>query len=122
MAASPDPIYWTAVDFRLLYTLAELGSAYFRVRGLPWEGEKKAIRYWTDHDPDYLALFKQGMAATNREEKLQLYEQLAVLTLVPIGALWDEGVTAIQFEVKPDEELSPGMVGTALAFWENLLT
>jgi hypothetical protein len=96
-------------------------GAYFRVRGEPWEGEKQAIRYLVAHDPEYLEMFRQSLAETNRERKVQLYEQLAALTLAPLGGLWGDGATAIQFEIKPDEELSPGVVETTLTFWEGLL-
>ena len=40
IVASRDPIYLAAVDFRLLYGLAELLPAYFQLRREPWPGEK----------------------------------------------------------------------------------
>mgnify|MGYP001040812484 FL=1 len=43
---SSDPIYLEAFDLRLLYQLSDLMVDYFAVRGLPYQGEKTAIRYW----------------------------------------------------------------------------
>lgn len=120
MCASDDPVYLTAVDFRLLYSLAELGVMYFRVRRLPWEGEKKAIRYLAVHDPNYLELFRKCLTETDRRRKVQLYIDLAELTLAPLGGLWEDGRTAVQFHVEHPWE--PGMDKLALQFLENLIT
>lgn len=120
MCASDDPAYLTAVDFRLLYSLAELGVTYFRVRRLPWEGEKKAIRYLAAHDPNYLELFRKCLIETNRRRKVQLYMNLAALTLTPLGGLWEDGSTAVQFDAEHPWE--PGMDEFALQFLENLIT
>ena len=122
MLASSDPGYLWAVDFRLLYQLTDLWGSYFRVRRLPWEGEKGAIRYFQTHDPAYLDLFRACLAEPDRVRKVQLYEQLAALTLTPVGGLWPEGATAIQFAVGADGELPSGTVPEALAFWENLVS
>jgi hypothetical protein len=121
MLASPDPVYQRAVDFRLLYQLADLWTSYFRVRRLPWEGEKAAIRYLQANDPAYFDLFCACLAEADRTRKVQICEQLAALTLAPAGGLWPAGATAIQLELGPDGELSPDAAPTALAFWESLV-
>lgn len=121
MLASADPVYQTAVDFRLLYCLAELWTQYFRVRRLPWEGEKGAARYLAAQDPAYLDLFQRCLAETDRAHKVDLYEQLAALTIAPGGEIWQDDATAIQFELAPGQELSSDTVETGLAFWDSLL-
>ena len=121
MLSSSDPVYLWAVDFRLLYQLTDLWGSYFRVRRLPWEGEKGAIRYFLAHDPAYFDLFRACLAETDRSRKVQFYEQLAALTLAPVGGLWPDGATAIQLAIGAEGELPPGAVSTALAFWESLV-
>jgi hypothetical protein len=119
MLASDDPVYATAVDIRLLYTLAEVWFAYFRMRRLPWTGEKNAVRYLTEHDPDYLALFRQCLAETHRERRFELYMRLAAWSLAPLGGLWPEGSTAIQFEAGTD--VRQETIESGLHFWESLI-
>lgn len=118
MAQSDDPAYLTAVDMMLLACLSDVGRAYHSVRHLPWQGEKAAIRYWQQHDPYYLALLRECLAATIRANKLQLYEALVVQALSPIGDLWKPGITAVYLDspVQNAEQIE-----TALAFWESLL-
>jgi hypothetical protein len=120
MLVSTDPVYQTAIDIRLLYTLADLWTAYFRVRRLPWEGEKGAVRYLEVHDAHFLALFRRCLAETDRVHRAALYEQLAVLVLAPIGGLWGEPVTAIQLDMGSDAALTPEVLQDALAFWQEL--
>lgn len=93
--ASDDPVYQEVVGFRLLYGLAEVMTAYFTVRGLPWRGEKEAIVYWTAHDPAYLAQFRACLAETDRGRKVARYEELARLTLAPVGELWARGTAMV---------------------------
>lgn len=116
MARSDDPVYHAALDYRLLYCLAELWTAYCAVRGLPWRGEKEFVRHATAHDPDYLARFERCVAETDRERKIVLYSALAQHTLAPVGGLWAEDVTAVEAQRQPDG------VPDALAYWRRIVT
>ncbi len=120
MLASDDPVYRQALDMRLLYTIAEVVTGYFDLRRLPWEGEKAAIQYLAANDPEYLGLFQRCLAETDRVQSVQLYEQLAALSTAPVGGLWPDGATAVQF--KPDASLQPGMLEAAFQFWQSLAT
>ena len=120
MLASDDSVYQQTLDMRLLYSIAEVFSGYFDLRRLPWEGEKAAIRYLAAHAPEYLDLFQRCLAEADRVRKVQLYEQLAALTTAPVGGLWQDGTTAIQF--KPGTQLQPGMIEAALHFRESLFS
>lgn len=93
--ASDDPVSQVVVDLRLLYSLFEVVFHYFPVRHLPWRGEKTAVRYWQEHDPDYLALLNPYLAEGDRRRKAKLYEDLARRTLAPVGGLWDQGMTTV---------------------------
>jgi hypothetical protein len=119
LLASNDPVYQSAVDIRLLYMTAEVVVGYFQLRGLPWRGEKEAIRYFTEHDPAFLHAFNASIAAPNRAGKMQAYEGLASLALAPLGGLWSGAVTALQFEETTG--LSTETVDEVLSFWDGLL-
>lgn len=93
--SSDDPVYREVVDFRLLYGLYDVVRAYFTVRDLPWRGEKEAIKYWTAHDPAYLADFRACLAETDRARKVASYEELAQRTLAPVGMLWQRGTAMV---------------------------
>jgi hypothetical protein len=81
IARSTDPLYQREVDIRLTFTVFFLFCDYFHLRGLPWQGSKAAMRWLEQHDPDYLTLFHAFLDATNRADKLPIYEQLVPLTL-----------------------------------------
>lgn len=117
--ASADPVYQMTVDLRLLYCLSDLWVGYFRVRGLAWSGEKAAIRYLAAHDPDYLQRFQRCLAETDRQSKVAQYVALAAETLAPLGGLWPQAGTAIQFHAAP---WAIGQDQVALAFWNGLLS
>lgn len=120
MLASPDPVYATAVDLRLLYTVVEVWQAYFRLRGLPSLGEKHDIRYLARTDPEYLDLFRCCLSEPDRARKFELYRRMADIALAPMGGLWREGTTAVQF--RGDTKWQPDMVENALAAWRELVT
>lgn len=114
-----DPAYLAAADIRMmLFGPQDLFFNYFAVRGLPPDNEKKAIQYLQSHDPAYLRLFNQFLAERDRHVKYQLYEQLAVLTLAPVGALWQTGETALNLDA---QLVTPALEQEALGFWEALI-
>ncbi|HEY1011521.1 MAG TPA: hypothetical protein VGE07_02375 [Herpetosiphonaceae bacterium] len=118
MAASPDPIYQADVDVRLHYTTFFMFCDYFVLRGLPLRGSKAGMRWLAEHDPAYLALFEAMLRAPDRGRKLELYEQLAALTVAPFGQLWAGAETVAQFE--PGIVVEPAALDEALALWRRL--
>lgn len=119
MLASPDPVYQTTVDLRLLYTIMEVWAAYFKLRDIPAMGEKGEIRHLAEHDPDYLAMFRACLSECDRTRKVDLYEQLAAHALAPMGGLWAPGATAVQ--LRPGTDWQPGIADEALAFWLDVV-
>jgi len=119
MLLSPDPVYLQSVDFSLLRTLSDLFRAYFCIRSIPYSGDREALRYLEAHDQPYLALFQHCLAEPERERKVHLYEQVASLTLAPVGGLWGEEVTSIALDDADEFHLET--VREALSFWESLL-
>jgi hypothetical protein len=120
LLASDDPSYHMAVDLRLLFSLHELWRFYFLFRGLSFQGEKAQFKYLVTHDPEYLEKFRQCLAEGNREQKFQLYKKLVQFTIAPLGALWEDKVTAILPE--PNIDWEADTVQKALTFWETLIS
>jgi len=115
---SDDPEALLTIDLRLLYCLADVYVAYFNARGIPSPGEKAMIQYLQTHDPAYLELLQRCIGATERREKVSLYEQLAARALSPLGGLWPEGSTAIQLDPPSADR---NVLTTALRFCDGLL-
>jgi hypothetical protein len=67
-----------------------------------------------------LTLFLSFLDATNRADKLPIYERLVQLTVAPVGQLLSEEQSAVNFA--PGSAFEPGMIERGLAFWESLLT
>jgi predicted nucleotidyltransferase len=120
MLASPDPVYQTALDIRLLYSVHEVWLAYFQARGLPTAGEKAGVRYLLAHDSAFLARFQACLAEQDRGRKMQIYEELAQAALAPLEGLWPPAVTAMQLDGGA-AAAAPGAVEQALAFWATLV-
>ena len=87
MMGSSDPVYLEAIDLRLLYQLSDLMVDYFAVRGLPYQGEKTAIRYWKAQDGAYYRLFRKCLEERDRGLRVELYGRLATATMEPVGTL-----------------------------------
>ncbi|MCE7989429.1 MAG: hypothetical protein DYG89_50400 [Caldilinea sp. CFX5] len=97
--AADDPAYLAAADIRMmLFGPQDLFFTYFTVRGLPPDNEKKVIQYLQSHDPEYLWLFNRFLTEQDRHVKYQLYEELAALTLAPVGGLWPTGETILNLD------------------------
>ncbi len=119
MLHAADPWYHQAVDFRLLYSLPEVVIGYLKVRGLPWNGEKWALRFLHTNDPRFFDLFQRCIVAVDRAAKFVLYEQIAAHALEPVGGLWPAGATSVDFA--HDADAQPNNVGATLRWWEQLL-
>lgn len=102
MAASADPLYQTALDIRIaVYGAQDLWFSYFTIRRLPWQGDKEAVRYLTEHDPDCLHCYEQFLWETGRGRKLELYAAAAALVTAPLGGLWPDGATVMNLKQAP---------------------
>ena len=121
---SEDPAGQTSVDLRLLYSVFEVVLHYFTVRGLPWRGEKPAVRHLEAHDPAYLDRLRECLAEPDRTRKVELYEELAQLTLAPVGGLWGGGQTVVAagagWGAGPATPPT-GTVQSALGYWRELI-
>ena len=91
---SEDPRYLAVADIRMaVYGHADLWFGYFAIRGQPWPGDKAALRALEAQDPNYLALFRQFIAESQRTEKARRYAEVSALAAAPFGGLWPPGWT-----------------------------
>jgi hypothetical protein len=68
-------IYWLVVN-------------YFRVRGIPYPGEKQALEYLREFAPQVYARLQEFYAAENLEGQVEISRELSQRVLSPIGGLW----------------------------------
>ncbi|MEM7128267.1 MAG: hypothetical protein AAF702_18190 [Chloroflexota bacterium] len=116
---SDDPLYLQTADIKMmLYGPQDLFFSYFTIRQWRWEGEKAAVRYLQDQDPGYLARFNRFLSEQDRNEKYRLYEELAALTVAPVGRLINKGESAMIVDGDP---ATPDREAKALDFWEDLV-
>lgn len=73
---SNDMLYREALELRLLYSVIELITAYFSFRDISWRGEKTAIKYLKQSDPEFLSLFQRYSTSNNLDEKMKNYRKL----------------------------------------------
>lgn len=112
-AQANDSLYHEALRLRMTYQLADVMLDYFKLRHLPWRGEKSAIRYWDTNDPEFKQEFLHCLEETELSRKFAAYERLVRLALAPIGEPWS----------RPAISMTPaqGFEETeALQFWLSL--
>jgi hypothetical protein len=114
---SPEPLSLTTFDMMLSSCLSATWRAYFDVRGLPWEGEKTAQRYWMAEDIGFLTVLRRCFAAVDRNARLDAYRELVTLTLAPVGAVFGKGETAV---ILADPATGIAAVERTLQYWNAL--
>lgn len=119
MAQSTNPIHLSAVDMMLTSCLPTTWRSYFDLRGIAWQGEKAAVRYWTQHDAGYLEKVNACFAAPDRPARLAAYQSLVEITLQPIGKIFTEGDTAVLLTDSNDLNQN---VRKSLDYWNSLFS
>jgi predicted nucleotidyltransferase len=105
---SDDPLYHSALEIRLLYSIVESFVGYFSMRHLYWKGEKKAIRYLEENNPEYFSIFQKAARASNLRDKFSAYRDLVERSFTTEYPKWDKDVTA-------------SIEGDFGSFWNELL-
>ncbi len=113
-ALANDETYREAFDLRMSYQLADVMIDYFRVRGLPWPGEKDAIRYWNARDPVFKQLLLACLREPDRDQRFSLYGEAVAAALEPVGGAWPNQATSMT----PCES---GTAEDAYRFWLTLI-
>lgn len=117
LAQSEEPASLATFDMMLTSCLPGAWRTYFDVRDLPWEGEKAALRYWSEHDQGYLQTVRRCMEIADRGDRLVEYRELVMRTLAPVGPVVDKGTTAVILSSSDDP--AADLQGT-LQFWNAL--
>ena len=80
---------------------------YFQIRRLPFYGEKRALAYWRQNEPDLYNTLEAFYGAADLKERLRLTEYLTELVLAPVGGAWQPGeVLAFGHDESEDDELA----------------
>lgn len=88
---SSDKLYQKALEIRLLYSVIELITAYFSFRGIPWRGEKVAVKYFEKHDPEFFSVFQKYTQSNNLDAKMGYYQDLFNKIFFGDYQKWDDG-------------------------------
>jgi hypothetical protein len=91
--------------------------AYFDVRGLPWDGEKAALRHWMEYDQGYMGVLHKCLAVVDRDERLSAYRELVERTLAPVGRAFGKGETAVILSGSAD---TVAVVQRTRRYWDAL--
>lgn len=118
LAQSQDQLHLTAFDMVLASCLPGTWRSYFSIRGIPWEGEKAALRYWSEHDADYMGILHRCLEAGSRPGRLTVYRELVAQTLSPVGSVFGRGETAAILSGSHDVAAD---VQRTLKFWDSLV-
>jgi hypothetical protein len=70
-------LYWLVVN-------------YFQIRGLPFRGEKHALEYLRQFDPEIYKGLEEFYGAQSLEQQVEISRRLSRRVLRPIGGLWRE--------------------------------
>lgn len=116
LTQSQDPAYQSAFDMMFTSCLSGTWRSYFDIRRMPWEGEKAAIRYWTEHDSEYLRVVRSCLDGHDRSERLAFYREVVERTIEPIGKTLGRGETALVL-AGPNSRVE---VQRTLHFWQSL--
>ena len=97
MVASNHPLYQQTADIRMVvYGAADLWFGYFTLREIEWTGDKAAVRYLTEHDPQFLSAFREFIGnSRTRTEKFAAYQKAAAMAAAPLGGIWPLNATVM---------------------------
>lgn len=89
---SKDKLYHEALEMRLLYSVIQLITGYFNLRGIPWRGEKLAVLRLKVDAPDFYKLFRQYISSPALAKRFKIYSRM-VRKAFPRGyKLWDKNL------------------------------
>lgn len=94
-ARSEELVYVLGLRLRALHSFSRLLLAYFRVRGLVWQGENWAIRHLAEHDRPFLDVVNQWLDAAHPSDQLEVHRIAAERALEPVGGVWPRGAFPI---------------------------
>jgi hypothetical protein len=75
-----------------IYWLIE---TYFRVRNIVYKGEKNAIEYLKENEPEIVEMLDQFYLTHDLERQIEIAQAISERMLAPVGGMWrdDEVLT-----------------------------
>jgi hypothetical protein len=119
--SSEDPAYRLTAEVRMLYGIHGVFMAYFAARGIPWRGDKEAVKYLQAQDSAFLDSLLACMREVDADRKLALYEALAREALASVGEPWPAGTTMVELGDIFADGQDRTSVDEARAFWQQLI-
>lgn len=116
---SNNPLYHEALEIRLMYSVPQIICSYLDFVGQPWEGEKKTLTYFKEHDSNFYNLFLKYTQATNLTERFSIYKQMAerVFSLNPNYKIWNK----IEIIAKSQREQFENN-NDLVEYWQSLIS
>lgn len=112
---SEDDLYHSALEIRLLYSVTELIVAYFTLRGIPWRGEKEAIKYFAANDEQMLKIFTDYTKSQSLADRFHVYQDLFRAVLYGDFQAWDKEFLIVKDEKNRMDERLIGRVQALIA-------
>ena len=115
---SNDPLYHEALEIRLPYSVIQLVTGYFALRGIPWRGEKEAVLWLKKNDSDFYLLFRKYVVTPNLAKRFKLYVQMVRKALPKKYKLWDKNLVIALPKGRIKEEK---IIKNLTKYWRGLL-
>jgi len=116
MLRADDETHRLAADMMLTSILTQTYRSYFELRGLAWEGEKAALRFWQQSDMKCYELVRELIKGIDLESRIAAFEKLSTHVLDGYGKPIREGQTAVMLATGVDE----AGVEAILDYWDGL--
>lgn len=94
--ASGDEAARTAVVARMLYSLHDILRDYFTMREMAWPGDKEALAYWRDHEPELRRVWLAAVAETEIDRKIEAWVAMFPLVYARFRGLAGPEIDLIQ--------------------------
>ncbi len=106
--------YLAALEIRLCQSVLEIFTTYFTVRGLPWRGEKQAVKVIAEKCPALHEAWENFLAAPEIEGRMQAYETM-------VREMMPEGVDLLKYDEAVVIGNNPSIKGDVLSkYWQDI--
>lgn len=118
MLRSRDPVYRTALRIRLLYSTVEAITAFFRLRGIAWTGEKAAVRRLGRKDRRVLQALNRALGSRPLSSAFKNYARLVEFASTRRWPRWRSSTT--EFQLLDSKVATRTRLARCRRIWEDL--
>lgn len=111
---SRNELYHKALEFRLLYSIIELITAYFSFRDIPWRGEKAAVSYLEQNNQEFFSTFQEYSRSNALDGKMKYYRELFNKIFYGEYQKWEDDFVV---PISSQSRYAPKLI----SFWDNLV-